>query len=290
MSVWKSRSKLPWDGHRERLLDRLLSRKASLVLALLLLAILALYARSGEASAGWPRTLLGLSATGLCAIYGLRLLARRRRWKRLPSPPAGPPLRWEDRERFDPISAGSERARGYTGYTDSFSATMTVHRYLAALPDEETRVTAGGFACAYLRERMGLPPSPVLAGESQPCPAREPAAKSILGWLAGIHRDYPDNAPADSTFVERALHESVTEYAGGRSLSLQQAWMSLATQTLVAGLSQDERQRQLDAQRLSADLDHAAIRRLLCWSAERGRKLGLDHGAIAGSAGSEPRA
>ena len=263
-----------------RWVDLLLSGKASAALALGLLVLVALQARSAGATSDGPHLVLGGAAMVLLLIYGLRLVARiRRLWR--PAMPASAPLRWSDQPRFDPVRADPASLTGYFGYTDSFSATMTVHRYLAALPDEEARIAACGFACAYLRERMALAPRPSLVGEERRSPARTLAAESMLGWLAGIHRDYPDNAPADSEFVERALHEAATEYGDGRSLALQRGWMSLATDTLLAGLGESDRQRRLEAQKALTDLDRDAARSLLRWGGDYGRELAGRHGAIA---------
>lgn len=261
------------------LTDMLLSRIAAVVLALLLGVILLLWVSIGDTLSGTFRTLLGVAAAGLCVLFFSRLIMRFSRVKNLPILPlARPPLRWERREQFDPIDAGPQRASGYTGYTDSFSATMTVHRYLAALPTEEVRIAYCSLACAYLGERMSAPHPPSIVGNGERRrPEAQISTEEALGWLAGIHRDYPDNAPPDSSFVLHALENAVKNYANGRSLALQQAEMALATETLVAGLNHETRRRKLDAHRALCDLDLDFSRGLLRWGSDQGGHLGTLH-------------
>ncbi|QAY78929.1 hypothetical protein [Sphingosinicella sp. BN140058] len=261
------------------LTDLLLSRFTTGVLATSLGIVLLVWAGYVDTTGGRLQTLLGVAAAGLCAMFLLRLVARFRRLSQPAALPARQSLRWEESGRFDPVDAGPRRGTGYIAYTDSFSATGTVHHYLAALSEEETRIVFCGAACAYLRERMGLPPSQILSDEGERRPPTTPvSAVSTLGWLAAIHRDYPDNAPPDSSFVQRALHHAAEEYADGRSLALQRAWRSLDTELLRAGLDPDSRRLRLDAQRELRDLDVKASTTLLRWGADQGRQLGRLHG------------
>jgi hypothetical protein len=190
-------------------------------------------------------------------------------------------LRWDPLSRFDPADAGARRGTGYIGYTETFSATGTVQAYLEALPDEETMIATCAFACAYLGERMGRPASSVLEADgAQRAPAGALSAENVFGWLAAIHRDYPDNAPADSSFVQYALHDAAENFADGRSLALQKAWRDLAIATLSSTPDYAARQAKLDAHRALSDLNADACRPLLRWGAAQGRALGQLHGRV----------
>jgi hypothetical protein len=110
-------------------------------------------------------------------------------------------------------------------------------------------------------------------------PAQPLSAENILGWLAAIHRDYPNNAPADSSFVQYALHDAAQNFADGRSLALQKAWRELSIVTLREIQDFKARQARLDAHRALSDLDPDTCRQLLRWCAAQGRALGRLHGS-----------
>lgn len=265
-----------------QLIRILFSRGATIVLALWLVAMALVWHRYAPLLREGSRTWFAAGALLIGALYLLRLILRMRRHPASYRPLTRPPLRWDLLDRFDPADAGARRGTGYIGFTESFSATGTVQAYLEALPDEETRIATCAFACAYLRERMDSPASSVLDADGpQRAPARALRAENVFGWLAAIHRDYPDNAPADSSFVQYALHDAAENFAHGRSLALQKAWGHLATATLSSTPDYRARQSKLDAHRALSDLDPDTCGPLLRSGAAQGRALGRLHGSGA---------
>jgi hypothetical protein len=254
-----------------------LIRPVVLVLAIMLGATaLVWYRYSPLLPEAW-RPWAGGAAALLCVAYMLRLAARMHREDAV----LHPPLSWTPQARFDPVDAGAERGTGYRGYTETSSAEGTVQNYLGALPREDARIAACAFACAYLGERMGRAPGDWLDGEGEERAPRYPLlAEEMFGWIAAIHKSYPDNAPPDSTFVHSALSDATKNYAEGRSLALQRAGRALAIRLVVAGLDFDARRGEMDAQRALRDLDGEDTRALLRWGATEGRALAREHGRM----------
>jgi hypothetical protein len=258
----------------------LFSRGATIVLALWLAAMALVWHRYAPLLGEGSRTWFAAGALLIGALYLLRLILRMRRHPASYRPLTRPPLRWDLLDRFDPADAGARRGTGYIGFTESFSATGTVQAYLEALSGEKTRMATCAFAFAYLGERMGSPASAILDPDGPQRPPAQPlSAENILGWLAAIHRDYPNNAPADSSFVQYALHDAAQNFADGRSLALQKAWRELSIVTLREIQDFKARQARLDAHRALSDLDPDTCRQLLRWCAAQGRALGRLHGS-----------
>lgn len=232
------------------------SRLVSLLLFIVVLGttLASGYSTSNRVLDGLYNAVLGLLALVMFVILVLRLYWRwGRRVSSRPSMAGASPLTWHEQADFVPVSNRTEDISGYIGYTESFAAYRTTLSFLTALTNEESRITYAGFAFGYLSLRMGEPDGAVSAAECPDVPASASLpAGAILGWLASIHRTYPDNAAADSKFVQSALGRVVADYRNGRSYRLQARYDAVVINTSLAKIGQ--RSERLDAEKNRHDL------------------------------------